>query len=141
MNDGLYRVLLTRKERSSNKVPFVFHLNGHRISESYVSHRLKKAVRKAGLSDKLHFHSLRHSHASWLVQGGVSLYEVQKLLGHSSISVSEAYSHLLPDTLHDSVNKIRLEFLWSQTGSKSPERFGLPLNVARSTPYSSNVYP
>lgn len=52
------------------------------------------------------FHSLRHSFASWLVQDGVSIYEVQKLLGHSSVKVTEIYSHLVASELHKSVNKI-----------------------------------
>ena len=76
------------------------------MSESYASHRFKKAVRAAGVDDRLHFHSTRHAFASWLVQAGVSLYEVQKLLGHSSPSVTKVYSHLQPEHLHGTVNKI-----------------------------------
>jgi site-specific recombinase XerD len=67
---------------------------------------MKKAVRAAGLDDRLHFHSARHAFASWLVRAGVSLYEVQKLLGHSSPTVTEVYSHLQPEHLHGRVNKI-----------------------------------
>jgi integrase len=64
-------------------------------------------VRKVGLdNDNLRFHSLRHTFASWLVQGGATLYEVQKLLGHSSSRVTEIYSHLQPEHLHNTVNRI-----------------------------------
>ncbi len=41
--------------------------------------------------------------ASWLVQNGVSLYVVQKMLGHRRISQTERYSHLRQDTIDDAV--------------------------------------
>ncbi|OPY72243.1 MAG: Tyrosine recombinase XerD [Syntrophorhabdus sp. PtaU1.Bin050] len=52
---------------------------------------------------KVVFHTLRHTYASWLVQNGVNLYTVQKLLGHSTISQTERYSHLAPSTLQDAI--------------------------------------
>lgn len=42
-------------------------------------------------------HSMRHTCASWLVQRGVSLYEVQHLLGHESFQTTQRYAHLQPD--------------------------------------------
>ncbi|MFD1306887.1 tyrosine-type recombinase/integrase [Streptomyces kaempferi] len=42
-------------------------------------------------------HSMRHTCASWLVQNGVSLYEVQHLLGHESFQTTQQYAHLQPD--------------------------------------------
>jgi integrase len=52
----------------------------------------------AGLSD-LRIHDLRHTFASLLVNKGVSLYEVQTLLGHSSVQMTQRYAHLAPDRL------------------------------------------
>jgi integrase len=49
-------------------------------------------------------HALRHTAASWLVQSGVPLYDVQKLLGHESFQITQRYAHLAPDA-HDSVEK------------------------------------
>ena len=59
-----------------------------------------------GITDpryKIVWHSLRHTYASWLVQSGISLYVVQKMLGHSHISQTARYSHLHQDTITDAV--------------------------------------
>ncbi len=48
---------------------------------------------------KVVFHTLRHTFASWLVEKGVPLYNVAKLMGHSTIDMTQRYSHLAPDSL------------------------------------------
>ena len=60
----------------------------------------------SSLNPQLNRHSLRHTFASWLVQAGVSIFEVSKLLGHSDIRVTEIYSHLRAEDLLNSVNKL-----------------------------------
>lgn len=69
-----------------------------------ISKAFYKAVEKAGLNDgvtdrrqKVTFHTLRHTFASWLVMEGISLYQVKELLGHASLTMTERYSHLAPD--------------------------------------------
>jgi len=106
VSDQLAELMQSRKARASSEL--VFHINGKLLRDEFVSKRFKHFVRKAGLNDKLHFHSLRHTFASWLVQDGVSLYEVQKLLGHSNITVTQVYSHLQPEKLHSTVNRIKI---------------------------------
>lgn len=56
--------------------------------------RFKPAVRRALDRDDVREHDLRHSYASWLLQGGLDIAEVSVLLGHSSIVVTQRYSHL-----------------------------------------------
>jgi site-specific recombinase XerD len=51
-------------------------------------------------------HSLRHSYASFLVNSGRTLYEVQHLLGHTQIKTTQRYSHLSQNTLLDATNAV-----------------------------------
>jgi len=63
-------------------------------------------VRKSvGLSD-VRIHDLRHSFASFLVNSGRSLYEVQRILGHTQISTTQRYAHLSQDSLLTAANEI-----------------------------------
>jgi len=52
---------------------------------------------------KVVYHSLRHTYASWLAQDGVNLFTIKELLGHSQISMTERYSHLQPGTFQSAV--------------------------------------
>jgi site-specific recombinase XerD len=106
MSEELCRLLKERKENIRFECETVFHNRyGKKLRDLTISHNFKKYVRKARLNDKLHFHSLRHSFASALVMSGVSLYAVQKLLGHTTSKTTEIYSHLLPQQLHYEINK------------------------------------
>jgi integrase len=71
----------------------------------YVSfyHSWNTARKHAGLAD-VRIHDLRHSFASFLVNAGRSLYEVQKILGHTQVKTTQRYAHLSQDTLIDAAN-------------------------------------
>lgn len=64
----------------------------------------KGVIRSARLRGRLHI--LRHTFASHLAQAGVPLYTISKLLGHSSIRMTEIYAHLCPDTLDIAIAKL-----------------------------------
>ncbi|MCX7075459.1 MAG: tyrosine-type recombinase/integrase [Methylococcales bacterium] len=61
------------------------------------------ARKRAGLKE-VRMHDLRHSFASFLINAGCGLYEVQKLLGHSSTAMTQRYSHLSQDSLMRAVS-------------------------------------
>ena len=63
------------------------------------------ARKQAGLSD-VRIHDLRHSFASFLVNAGRSLYEVQRILGHTQIKTTQRYAHLSQDTLLDAADAV-----------------------------------
>ncbi len=103
INDNIYEVLLEMQKHSNNDNLFTY---AGRNMDVHVSSRFKSYVIKAKVNPLLHFHSLRHSFASWLVQSGVNIYLVSKLLGHANIQTTEIYSHLRNDDLLQSVNTI-----------------------------------
>lgn len=107
MSDDLQAILAERRKNVRSESELIFHnRHGRQLNVGLVERQFKKAVRLAGLSERLHFHSLRHSYASGLVSSGVSLYAVAKLLGHSQAKTTEIYAHLAPDGLHSEVNKL-----------------------------------
>ncbi len=103
MNKTAAEVLLRCKEFNSYNQKIFIH-KGRELIPKRVQNNFRKYIKEAGLNHKLNFHSLSHTFASWLVQSGVSIYEVSKLLGHSDIKVTEIYSHLRTEDLRNSVN-------------------------------------
>ena len=98
--------VLRRRINNNNRSLVIFTYQGREISQDFISHKIKKIIKKAGVNPQLNFHSLRHTFASWLVQAGVSIYEVSKLLGHSDIKTTEIYAHLEIGNLHEAVKKL-----------------------------------
>lgn len=86
----------------------VFMYEGLPVRRDSLTKAFKRFVRESDLPKAIHFHSLRHTFASWLVQDGVSLYQVGRLLGHSNTRTTEIYAHLQPETMHDVVDRIKL---------------------------------
>ncbi len=80
-------------------------VRGGRLNSNYVSRRFKRAVRLAELNDALHFHSLRHTTASWLVMRGVPIAVVQQVMGHADIATTMLYSHLSPSAIRTEVTR------------------------------------
>ena len=86
---------------------FVFaKSNGEPFTGDYFSKRFKRACKAAEIDKSIHFHSLRHSFASNLAQKGVNLYTIKELLGHSSITTTEIYSHLNMDSLKEAIETL-----------------------------------
>ena len=101
LNDSAIEVLDQLGTEGQSEYLFVSGKTGAHLSNIHkVWDRLRK---KAGLPH-LRIHDLRHQYASFLVNSGRSLYEVQKILGHSSHSVTERYAHLSSKSLMDAAN-------------------------------------
>ena len=67
-------------------------------------HKAWHRIRKVAGVPFLRIHDLRHSYASFLVNSGRSLYEVQQILGHSDPKVTQRYSHLSSKSLQEAAN-------------------------------------
>jgi integrase len=69
-------------------------VKGGPYTGNWLSCRFRRAVRKANLPKGIHFHSLRHTGISYLVNWGIAPQFIQKLAGHSSLAVTQRYSHV-----------------------------------------------
>ena len=95
------RVHLDIKKGNSD---FVFLNNrGAKLSRVMIFLIIKKLAEKIGLNKKISPHTFRHSFATHLIEGGADLRAVQEMLGHSSITTTEIYTHLDNDYLRSNI--------------------------------------
>ncbi len=76
-----------------------------RRNASNIRRSLNLALVKAKMTN-FHFHDLRHTCATRMVQAGVDLYKVQRLLGHKSPTMTQRYAHHYPESLRDGVDAL-----------------------------------
>lgn len=72
---------------------------GARLSRQSVWEIIRLAGRRARIDRPLHPHTLRHSFATHLIQGGADVRTVQELLGHASVTTTQIYTHVSPESL------------------------------------------
>jgi site-specific recombinase XerD len=115
LNETAYNVLARMKRKDEY---FFSRLDGLKRDKHFICRSFKKALVKAGLGDGYCFHSLRHTFASQLVQKGISLYMVQKLMGHANIRTTKIYAYLAPEKFHGVVGVLELGSDRSQNREK-----------------------
>ncbi len=74
---------------------------GRRLARQQAWAMVKRAAGAAGLSDRVTPHTLRHSFATHLLEGGADLRVVQELLGHANISTTQLYTHLTGERVRE----------------------------------------
>lgn len=78
---------------------------GTKLTSRSIERMIKKYARKAGLLKRVTPHTLRHSFATHLLSGGADLKIVQELLGHSSLSTTQIYTHITKEKLKSIYDK------------------------------------
>jgi integrase len=122
MTEAVRDMLLRRQPLEADPQALVFPgRNGVRIKQ--ISESFNRAVNALGYNrtvddprQKVVFHTLRHTFASWLVESGTDLYTVKELMGHKDLKMTQRYSHLAPDTLQAAIKNFDL------TLSKEPAK-------------------
>lgn len=78
---------------------------GKPISERGIQYVMQKTFNQAGISGKVHPHELRHTFATAMINNGADLRSVQELLGHSSLSATQIYTHVTMSHLKSDYEK------------------------------------
>jgi integrase len=106
------RVLAVLARRSESRVSEFVFSSKSLGPRGYSAIAIRKAIRRAGLTDCT-IHTLRHTHATRLIQNGLNVYEVRAVLGHTDIRTTMRYAHLeqvqVTGRARDIINAITLE--------------------------------
>ena len=113
LNDSALAVLNALMTAENHEYLFINRLTG--LPYTCINKVWERIKNKAGLPE-LRIHDLRHQFASFLVNNGRSLYEVQQILGHSTPNVTQRYAHLSTQSLQAAANAASLQ-LQAATGS------------------------
>lgn len=94
------RPALAARAKGEQEMRAMFlNLRGRRLSRQSVWEVIRRAGERAHIDRPLHPHTLRHSFATHLIQGGADVRTVQELLGHASVKTTQIYTHISPDKL------------------------------------------
>ncbi len=113
--------------------PLFLNNRGQRLSDQRVRDLLAQIVRSMGLSGKASPHTLRHSMATHLLEAGANLRDIQEMLGHSSLSTTQKYTHLAVDRLFEVYDKTHPRAIHRKGRKTAP-----PLQAAESGEGESN---
>jgi len=103
LNARVFELLVDKQSRMARSQELVFPTSENTMrDERNLTRGFYLALKKAGI-ENLTFHDLRHTFATRLVQAGVDLYKVQRLLGHKSPVMTQRYAHHSPESLRDGV--------------------------------------
>lgn len=93
------RIQLYKEQREKSSQDILFLSNrGSKLTRVMIFTIIKQAALRAGIDKSISPHTLRHSFATHLLEGGANTRQVQQMLGHESILTTEVYTHL--DTKH-----------------------------------------
>lgn len=81
---------------------------GQRLHDAYLRELLKLLAKNAGIDKRIHPHCLRHAYASFLLDADMSIHFIAKMLGHTSIAITERYAdHVNPARVLKAVREVK----------------------------------
>jgi integrase/recombinase XerD len=83
-----------RNPKQRSEATLFLNNRGKPLTRIMVFNIIRQAAERAGITKSISPHTLRHSYATHLLEGGANIRQVQELLGHESISTTEVYTHL-----------------------------------------------
>lgn len=92
--DKIQLYMEERKPKSVSEMTLFLNNRGKPLTRVMVFNIIRQAAERAGITKNISPHTLRHSYATHLLQGGANIRQVQELLGHESITTTEVYTHL-----------------------------------------------
>lgn len=96
------RPALVAGARAARGTPALFlNLRGGRLSRQSAWSVIKEAAERAGITEEVSPHTLRHSFATHLMQGGADVRVVQELLGHASVTTTQVYTRVTAEALRE----------------------------------------
>lgn len=96
------RPALVAGARTGRGTPALFlNLRGGRLSRQSAWSVIKEAAERAGITEEVSPHTLRHSFATHLMQGGADVRVVQELLGHASVTTTQVYTRVTAEALRE----------------------------------------
>lgn len=108
----LYKDTIRTHQTPAKNCEDILFLNnrGKGLSRVMIFYIIKDLILKTGIKKSISPHSLRHSFATHLVEGGADLRAVQEMLGHESITTTEIYTHINRDFLRDTLDRFHPAF-------------------------------
>ncbi len=132
--DVILKEYISKKEQYSEELGsdytfssfFCTWEDGRPMQPDYVTSTFKKYIRRLKFSEGITFHSLRHTHASWLLREKIHPKIVSERLGHTSVNLTlNIYSHLIPDLQKDVLSGLDTSLFTVKSSGNSDNKIHL----------------
>lgn len=99
-------LLELKKKKANSELVFVNDVGGE-FDVNHIYRDFRKFLKKAKIKKEFRFHDIRHTFASHFMMNGGNIYDLQKILGHTSLEMTQRYAHLAPEHLVQAANVVR----------------------------------